>query len=192
MVTSSRTNGQICVGGGACQATPGATPSAPRLLCICNRANHCYANSLVCSLNRAGQLLPAQVIWNQAMYAVMQRMCLKALSADLSDSLQWTLLHSSWRSPHTQHDVAEYLGFCRRFIIPDLLQGRWQNRLLVQDEGPAYCEVRDCGDAWPILLATPLASLAARVQGDVTIQRLIHVWQEQAVDGLTALEQLLV
>ena len=122
------------------------------------------------------------------MYAVMQRMCLKALSADLWDSLQWTLLHSSWRSPHTQHDVAEYLGFCRRFIIPDLLQGRWQNRLLVQDEGPAYCQVRDCGDAWPILLATPLASLAARVQGDVTIQRLIHVWQEQAVDGLTALE----
>ena len=44
------------------------------------------------------------------------------------------------------------------------------------------------GDAWPILLATPLAGLASRVRGDVTTQRLIHAWQAQAVDGLTALE----
>eukprot|EP00439_Symbiodinium_sp_Y106_P031908 s952_g3.t2 len=145
--------------------------------------------SLVCSFCWAEQLLPPpQVIWNQAMRTVMQRMCFQVPSADLWDSLQWTLMHGHWRLPHHQHDAAQYLGYCRRFIIPGLLQGRWQNRLLVQDEGPAHCQVRDCGDAWPILLATPLAGLASRVRGDVTIQRLIHAWQAQAVDGLTALE----
>ena len=142
----------------------------------------------MCALCWVEQLLiPAQVIWLPVMHALTRRMSLKAPAADLWDSLQWTLMHAQWRLPHHQHDVAEYLCYCRRFLIPDLMRGVWQSRLLLADDAHAQCQVRDCGDAWPILFATPLAQ-AAQSSSGLTIQRLVHTWQHQAVDGFTAFE----
>ena len=142
----------------------------------------------MCALCWVEQLLiPAQVIWLPVMHALTRRMSLKAPAADLWDSLQWTLMHAQWRLPHHQHDVAEYLCYCRRFLIPDLMRGMWQSRLLLADDAHTQCQVRDCGDAWPILFATPLAQTAQSSSG-LTIQHLVHTWQHQAVDGFTAFE----
>ena len=164
-------------------------PSVPCILRICNRSNHCYANSVLCALCWVEQLLsPAHVIWLPVMHALTQRMSLQAPVADLWDSLQWILMHAQWRFPHHQHDAAEYLCYCRRFLIPDLMRGVWQSRLLLTDADHAQCQVRDCGDAWPILFATPLAQAAQSSSGLLTVQSLVHNWQNQAVDGFTALE----
>eukprot|EP00439_Symbiodinium_sp_Y106_P079883 s489_g18.t1 len=174
--------GRSCPGNRACEETSGVLPSVPCILRICNRSNHCYANSVMCALCWVDQLLtPAQVIWLPVMHALTQRMSLQAPAADLWDALQWILMHAQWRFPHHQHDAAEYLCYCRRFLIPDLM------RLLLADEEHAQCQVRDCGDAWPILFATPLAQ-AAQSSSGLTIQRLVHNWQHQAVDGFTAFE----
>ncbi|CAE7763937.1 unnamed protein product [Symbiodinium sp. CCMP2592] len=130
-----------------------------------------------------------QVIWSAAMHSVMRRMTTQAPVPDLWSLLQWAILHSGWARPHSQHDVAEYLTFCRRFVIPDLLLGRWQNRLLLADCNPLRCQVRDCGEAWPMLLATPPSQCDTGPSGRVTIQRLIHAWKVQAAVGVTALER---
>ena len=187
-LSTTGAHGPLCPGSRACEETSRVSPSVPCLLRICNRSNHCYANSIMCALCWVEQLLiPAQVIWLPVMHALTRRMSLKAPVADLWDSLQWTLMHAQWRLPHHQHDVAEYLCYCRRFLIPDLMRGVWQSRLLLADDAHAQCQVRDCGDAWPILFATPLAQ-AAQSSSGLTIQRLVHTWQHQAVDGFTAFE----
>ena len=69
-----------------------------------------------------------------------------------------------------------------------LMRGVWQSRLLLTDADHAQCQVRDCGDAWPILFATPLAQAAQSSSGLLTVQSLVHNWQNQAVDGFTAFE----
>ena len=182
-------HGPFSPGSRACEETPKVMPSVPCILRICNRSNHCYANSVLCALCWVEQLLsPAQVIWLPVMHALTQRMSLQAPVADLWDSLQWILMHAQWRFPHHQHDAAEYLCYCRRFFIPDLMRGVWQSRLLLTDADHAQCQVRDCGDAWPILFATPLAQAAQSSSGLLTVQSLVHNWQNQAVDGFTAFE----
>ncbi|CAE7539323.1 unnamed protein product [Symbiodinium sp. CCMP2592] len=128
------------------------------------------------------------VIWSEAMHSVVRRMVTQAPAPDLWSSLQWALLHASWTRPHSQHDVAEYLVFCRRFVIPDLLMGRWQNRLIIADDNHPRCQVRDCGDAWPMLLAMPPSQCRRSPDSRLTIQRLIHAWKDQAAAGLTALD----
>ena len=97
-------------------------------------------------------------------------------------------MHAQGCFPHHGHDAAEYLCYCRRFLIPDLMRGVWQTRLLLTDADHAQCQVRDCGDAWPVLLATPLAQAVQSSSGLLAIQRLVHNWQNQAVDGFTAFE----
>ena len=112
-------HGPFSPGSRACEETPRVSPSVPCILRICNRSNHCYANSVMCALCWVEQLLsPAQVIWLPVMHALTQRMSLQAPVADLWDSLQWILMHAQWRFPHHQHDAAEYLCYCRRFLIP--------------------------------------------------------------------------
>ncbi|CAE7795115.1 unnamed protein product [Symbiodinium sp. CCMP2592] len=145
----------------------------PALLRITNSSNHCYANSVLCCLHWANQLICScmarpQVIWSEAMHSVVRRMVTQAPAPDLWSSLQWSLLHTSWTRPHSQHDVAEYLVFCRRFVIPDLLMGRWQNRLLIADDNHPRCQVRDCGDAWPMIKQL-LVSLPCQVKAELVI-----------------------
>ncbi|CAE7814829.1 unnamed protein product [Symbiodinium sp. CCMP2592] len=127
------------------------------------------------------------VIWSEAMHSVVRRMTTQAPVPDLWSFLPWSLMHSRWARPHFQRDVAEYLVFCRRFVIPDLLTGRWQNRLLLTDCNPPRCQVRDCGDAWPMLLAKPPSQCDVGASGRVTIQRLIHAWQDHSA-GCTAMD----
>eukprot|EP00439_Symbiodinium_sp_Y106_P086479 s341_g33.t1 len=122
-------------------------------------------------------------------------MCTQARLPDLWSDLQWTLQHSGWQQPHAQHDVAEYLAFARRFIIPDLLAGGWQSRLAVHPEAssqpdvirPLGFQVRDRGVSWPLYIPEPPARPAVHVDGRLSIQRLIHCWNHQAFDGATAL-----
>ena len=129
------------------------------------------------------------------MQSIMQRMCTQARLPDLWSNLHWALLHSGWQQPHVQHDAAEYLAYARRFIIPDLLAGGWQSRLVVHPEASSQpdvirslgFQVRDRGVSWPLLIPEPPSRVALTVEGLLSIQRLIHSWNHQAFDGATAL-----
>ena len=55
------------------------------------------------------------------MQPIMLRMSLQASIPDLLSHLPWAPLHAGWHRPHVQHDIAEYLAYFRRFLIPELL-----------------------------------------------------------------------
>ena len=80
-------SGTLCMSSAGClssQAPAASVFAWACLLRICNRSNHCYANSVMCALCWVEQLLiPAQVIWLPVMHALTRRMSLKAPAADL-------------------------------------------------------------------------------------------------------------
>ena len=146
-----------------------------------NRGNHCYANATLQAVHWLCSFLPAtQEIWVTAMRTVMQRMCLQARIPDLWSALPWSLAHSSWQRPHQQHDAAEYLSCFRRFLIPDLTSGGWQRRILHQHPPDALCEVTDRGETWPLFISTPISQLPAETRLNLTVQKLLHIWQGEA------------
>jgi len=159
--------------------------------CISNSNNHCYANTVLLCLNWTMMHLPAtQDLWAPAMQSIMQRMSSQARLPDLWSFLPWSMLHSRWHRPHVQHDAAEYLHFARRYIIPHLVHGGWQRRLLDHDAttGTPICEVRDRGETWPLLLAVSPAQLLHSPDHPLPLQTILHHWYTQAADGITALD----
>ena len=178
-----------------CRRAPEATPETARALiqptaCIENRGNHCYANATLQAVHWLCSFLPAtQEIWIAAMRTVMQRLSSQVRIPDLWTALPWSLAHSSWPQPHRQHDAAEYLSFFRRFLIPDLVTGGWQRRILRHDPGEALCEVTDCGETWPLFISTPISQLPDESRLNLTVQKLVHIWQGEAAVGVMALTQ---
>ena len=196
--------GSLAAGGGlpshradvsqsTCSRATEATSEAARALiqptaCIENRGNHCYANATMQAVHWLCSFLPAtQEIWVAAMRTVMQRMSLQV--PDLWTALPWSLAHSSWPRPHRQHDAAEYLSFFRRFLIPDLVTGGWQRRILRHHPSETLCEVTDCGETWPLFISTPISQLPAATRLNLTVQKLLHIWQGEAAIGMMALSE---
>ena len=155
-----------------------------------NRNNHCYANATLQAIHWLCSFLPAtQEIWDTAMRTVMLRMSHQVRIPDLWTVLPWSLAHSSWKQPHRQHDAAEYLSFFRRFLIPDLVTGGWQRRILHQDSPVVRCEVTDCGETWPLFISTPISQLSDETRLNLTVQKLLHIWQGEAEIGVMALSE---
>ena len=123
------------------------------------------------------------------MRTVMQRMSLQVRIPDLWTALPWSLAHSSWPRPHQQHDAAEHLSFFRRFLIPDLTSGGWQRRILHQHPPANFCEVTDCGETWPLFVSTPISQLPAETRLNLTVQKLLHIWQGETALGMLALSE---
>ena len=178
-----------------CSRASEAAPTAARALIqptasIENRGNHCYANATLQAVHWLCSFLPVtQEIWVAAMRTVMQRMSLQVRIPDLWTALPWSLAHSRWPRPHQQHDAAEYLSFFRRFLIPDLVTGGWQRRILRQDTSETLCEVTDYGETWPLFISTPISQLPDESRLNLTVQKLIHIWQGEAAIGVMALSE---
>ena len=179
-----------------CSRAPEATPAeAARALIqptasIENRSNHCYANATLQAIHWLCSFLPAtQEIWVPAMRSVMQRMSLQARIPDLWTALPWSLAHASWSRPHQQHDAAEYLSFFRRFLIPDLTSGGWQRRILHHRPPNSLCEVTDRGETWPLFVSTPISQLPVDTRLNLTVQKLLHIWQGETALGTLALSE---
>ncbi|CAE7224761.1 unnamed protein product [Symbiodinium sp. CCMP2592] len=200
-LSSLGTDGSLPPGHRDAQDAP-ASLSVPSLLhpdtITANTCNHCYANSVLLSLCWSLSFLPShEVYWTAAMQSVMQRMRTQARLPDLWSKLHWTLLHSDWLRPHQQHDIAEYLVFVRRLVIPNLLAGGWQCCLSVSSDSappaavgsplPVRFQVRDRGVTWPLFVPEPPSQVAANVEGTLTLQKLINSWSLQTFDGATAL-----
>ena len=155
-----------------------------------NRSNHCYANATLQAIHWLCSFLPAtQEIWVTAMRTVTQRVSLQARIPDLWTALPWSLAHTSWSRPHQQHDAAEYLSFFRRFLIPDLTSGGWQRRILHHHPPDSLCEVTDRGETWPLFVSTPISQLPADIRLNLTVQKLLHIWQGETALGKLALSE---
>ncbi|CAE6922416.1 unnamed protein product [Symbiodinium sp. CCMP2592] len=107
-----------------------------------------------------------------------EKMGRSALAAELARRLQGSFTQTGCSLNHLSDLVRgyafsraanDYAGACPRPLVGSPM-------------------VRDCGDAWPMLLATPPSQCDAGTSGRITIQRLIHAWKDQAAAGLTAMD----